>query len=384
MNDLAFEIELSESLSSEAQSALTDALQGVRFGSLAIPWCELVRRAHPNALSLRYLTIRREGRDAGLGILYIIHRMDLAPFISPRLGTVTRWLGRIGLHPLAFDLGFLEIPLMNLPGVLLTPEFEPMRDTITAEMLRVLRKRLDMSALCVKCEPHTVGPETLAQRPLRIPYLDNAMLTLEYADYEGYLAQFRSPRRRVMRKTRRRFFRQGGQFEVHERVGEFAPELHRLFQSTSARAEAKGMLPMPFEISREFFEGLDSLGDGKLHLTLVRVDGELASFIFTLHDGASREVKYYGADYERSLAVQAYFNLACYEIELAIEAGCDLLHMGTTSKEHKERLGGSFQPMEYLGELYHPVLRPIGNLIAKRLSSADARASDGGDNGADE
>lgn len=139
------------------------------------------------------------------------------------------------------------------------------------------------------------------------------------------------------------------------------------------------MLPMPFEISETFFRRLDTLGAGKLHLSLVRVGDEIASFIFTLRDGASREVKYYGADYVHSLPVQAYFNLACHEIELAIEAGCEQLHMGTTSKAHKERLGGRFEPMAYLAELYHPVLRPIRNLIARRLSSVESAAEPGED-----
>jgi hypothetical protein len=390
MTTPGFEIDLIGSLSPDEQREITALLAGTRFGSLAIAWSELVRSSHPSDISLYYLPVRQAGRVVGLGILYIIHRLDLARFISPRLGAVTGRMARFGLRPLSFDIGFLEIPLMNLPGILLVPEVEPVRDTITASMMSTLRGKLGMNALCVKVEPHTVGPETLAQRPLRIPYLDNAVLELGYADYEAYLKTFRSPRRRVMRKTRRRLFRLGGRFEVHDRIGELGSELYRLFRTTSDRAEAKGMLPMPFEISETFFKRLDTLGAGKLHLTLVRVGDAITSFIFTLHDGTSREVKYYGADYVQSLSVQAYFNLACHEIELAIAAGCTQLHMGTTSKAHKERLGGRFLPMEYLAELYHPVLRPLGNLIARRLSSADSNAQasedeqEDGDDGAGE
>lgn len=379
MTKPGFEIDLIGSLSPDEQSEFTAALSGVRFGSLAIAWSELVRSSHPADISLYYLTIRRAGRAVGLGVLYIIHRLDLARFISPRLGAVTGRLAKFGLRPLSFDIGFVEIPLMNLPGILLAPDAEPARDEITARVVSMLRGALGMNALCVKVEPHTVGPETQAQQPLRIPYLDNAVLDLGYPDYEAYLKTFRSPRRRVMRKTRRRLFRLGGRFEVHDRIGALASELHRLFQTTSERAEAKGMLPMPFEISETFFKRLDTLGAGKLHLTLVRVGDEIAAFIFTLHDGTSREVKYYGADYVHSLPVQAYFNLATHEIELATAAGCKQLHMGTTSKAHKERLGGRFEPMEYLAELYHPVLRPVRNLIAKRLTSVESGAEAGED-----
>jgi hypothetical protein len=35
--------------------------------------------------------------------------------------------------------------------------------------------------------------------------------------------------------------------------------------------------------------------------------------------------------------------------------------------------------MEYLADLYHPVLRPIRNLIARRLTSADSGAGAGED-----
>lgn len=379
MTKPGLEIDLIGSLSPDEQSEFTAALRGVRFGSLAIAWSELVRSSHPSDISLYYLPIRQAGRAVGLGILYIIRRLDLARFISPRLGAVTGRLAQLGLRPLSFDIGFVEIPLMNLPGILLAPEVEPVRDAITAQMVSMLRGKLGMNALCVKVEPHTVGPETRAQQPLRIPYLDNAVLDLAYPDYEAYLKTFRSPRRRMMRKTRRRLVRMGGRLEVHDRIGELASDLHRLFQTTSERAEAKGMLPMPFEISEAFFRRLDTLGAGKLHLTLVRVGDEIASFIFTLHDGTSREVKYYGADYVHSLPVQAYFNLATHEVELAIAAGCKQLHMGTTSKAHKERLGGRFEPMEYLAELYHPILRPIRNLIAKRLTSVESGAEAGED-----
>jgi predicted N-acyltransferase len=365
-----FDIQLLGSLLPGEALDLSRRLAPARFGALAIGWSELVRSAHPQQLSIFYLPVELDRQFVGLGILYVIHQLDISKFMDRRVHAVARQVARLGFSPLSLRVGFLEIPLMNLPGLVLLPEYEHERDAIQAQMMQLVQERLDVHGLCVKIASAAPGPITSARRALCLPFLQSAELPLDYQDYDAFLRRLPKKRRYNARHDRRMLEEHGVSVETWNRVGDRWPRLYELFRVVAANAADAGRLPTPIEMQPSLFRRLDTLGPDTFHVHALRHGGELIGFLLVLraHDG--RYAKYYGADNHLSRTVMAYFNLQLYEVEHAIAGGCRRLDLGVTTYPFKRRLGCQFHPTSFLVDLYHPVLKPVAALVAGRLGQA--------------
>lgn len=370
MRKQTFGIQLLGSLSPGEVLDLSRQLAPARFGRLAIAWSELVRSSHPQQVSVFYLPVECDGRIVGLGILHLLHQLDLSKFIDRRVHAVARQVARLGITPLSLRVGFLEVPLTNLPGLVLLPEYEHARDEIQAQIMQILHKQLDMHALCIKIAPPAMGPITSARRPLRVPFLQTAILPLDYADYDDYLRRLPAKRRYDARRYRRKLTAYGATIETWNQVGDRWPELFELFQVVVSNAADAGRLPTPIELQQSMFKRLDTLGPDAFQIHVLRYQGQVVSFLLVLRAHDVRFAKYYGADNHHSLNALAYFNLHLYEIERAIADGSRLLDVGVTSYAFKRQMGCQFHPSAFLIEMYHPVLKPLATLVAGRLGQA--------------
>ncbi len=370
MSEPQFDIQLLGSLLPDEVRDLSRRLAPARFGALAIAWSELIRSAHPPQISVLYLPVKLAGRIVGLGILHVIHQLDLSKFIDRRVHAVARQVARLGIKPLSLRVGFLEIPLMNLPGLVLLPEYEHERDGIRAQIMQLVQRQLDLHALCVKISPATMGPMTSARRPLRVPFLQSSTLPLDYSDYEDYLRRLPIKRRRDARRYRRKLEAYGATIETWNQVDDRWSQLFDLFGVVANKAADIGRLPTTIEIERLLFQRLDTMGPGAFHVHVLRYQEQVISFLLVLRAGDVSFAKFYGADNHHSRNAYAYFNLHLYEIERAIADGCRMLDVGVTNYPFKRQMGCEFHPSEFLVEIYHPVLRPLATLVASRLGQA--------------
>ncbi|ACY14306.1 GNAT family N-acetyltransferase [Haliangium ochraceum] len=373
---LPIEFELRDSLSLGEQHALSEILRGTRFGALAIAWSELVRSAHPQQMSLYYVPVRLRDQLIGVAIVYVVHRFDIGKFAGGALAAISARLARWRLHPLSLRLGFVEIPLMNQPGLLLAAEHASAFDAIAAQLVQWLQGALDISGLCFKTSPERVGPASAALGALRIPAPRDALLTPRAASFRAYLSSFGRNRRRSAEKSRRRLERYGATIERLRPGEEPGDRLFALFSATAEQAARTGKLPTTIAIEAPFFHRLHTLGSDAYHVDAVCYRGEIIAFLLALHDGDTRYVKYYGGDYEHAVSTQAYFNLIAHEFEDAMDAGCKTIDCGVSNYEYKEKLGCTLHPSEYLAALYHPLLRPLAQLVGKRMARSESPAAD--------
>ena len=366
-------IQLVGGFSTDEIAELSRQLAPARFGALLLPWSEHARSCHPEQLALYYYIVRHGDQVVGLATLHVIERLDIASFLGTRLRKLGGWMEGIGVSPPGLRVGFLEIPLMNLPGLVLLPAWERARDAVRARIVEHARGRLGMHALCVKLSPATLGSHARRVGLLRMSVLDNAVLPIAgFADYQAYLAHLSWKRRQNIRRSRAKLARSGAGIERLPMSRAPAGTLFRLFANVADNAHRTGRIPLTLRIGELFFARLPTL-DRLAHVSVIRQRGEIACFLLVLRAGGTRYFKYYGAEHGRARPLDGYFNLLQHELEAAIDDGCQLVDLGATSYAYKRRMGCSFEPTEYGIDVYQPLLRPLVGLVARRLEQARDR-----------
>jgi predicted N-acyltransferase len=120
----------------------------------------------------------------------------------------------------------------------------------------------------------------------------------------------------------------------------FGDRAHRLYMAVRGKAKHKlELLPADF-----FRELAAALGDEVL-LTVIRRGQQLCAFTFAITRGNCHYNMYSGVDYTLNGDGDLYFNLFYQDIDQALRAGADQLHLGQTSDSFKSRLGSRTLPL---------------------------------------
>lgn len=341
--------------------------------AVAVPWSRLVAQANPGRVSLHAIEVRREGAVEAIGLVHVVHGLAIGDYAGGALETITRLGRRVGRTPLAFDVGYVELPHFNRPGIFTAPEIDaPARAQAWRAIVDAADRGLRVDALCVKTSSRDpVGMRALEGTGLAfLPFTENYLVTLpgEPPSAETWLAQLGASRRRHVRVSRRRFEDAGGSFETVRDPAPIADELEALFERTVARARARGDLPLPMAAGAALYRELHTqLGDAAC-VRVARIGDDIVGFTLQLRTADALFMRFVGLDYERSHASGAYFASYSDMCETAASEGRRFVDLGSGTGEVKRRVGAERWDVHYR-VAFRRWLAPARGLLTRMLAS---------------
>jgi hypothetical protein len=358
------------------------------FDALAIPWSNLLAQANgPQNGRPGRMALVGEPRLAAGGeleaffVAHVVRKLAVGDYAGGALERFTAWARGTGWTPLAFDIGYLEVPLANRCGLLLAPRLtDEERRAAWAWALDVARAKVRCDALCVKVDADdALASGILAQhRLVPLPFVDSHVVDIPAGGYAQWLEERGARWRRTVRRNTRIFAEKGGTLELAHDPSSIAPVLADYLARTAANARSRGELPLPLDVGPALFEGFRANMGASGEVCLARVGGEIAAFAMLVFTRDMLFVKFVGMDYARSRDTLAYFALFYRAIELAAERGMRRVDLGTTGTAFKETLGAKRIPTKYFVDFRHWALRPMAAMLRARFSgraAAEERAT---------
>jgi len=354
-----------QNLTPAERTEFTPVLEQCEFGKVVLDWCDLLNASRIPGFSLSFFLLRKGRLPLGVGVFYMMRRFDATRYlVSPWRSRFER-LGRLGLNPFRFDVGFLDVPFVRGSG-LLVPSWVSADEQVflTRELLQAIENRF---------RPHVILASLAANEDIRgqlakdkelarVSFAPNAELELPFASFEGYLASLGKKARWDVKDKIRRFDRAGGRIELTSDSRLYADEFYKLWQNT--RGAREGTDPVwPVEANVEVFRNLGRLGAENCSILVARVSNKTAGFLVLVVSGKTLYYKFCGLDYELSLPTMAYFNLLYSGIKVALDLRCVKISFGPTTYFNKERLGGKLVPYDWYVDVVRGVLRIGRKLI---------------------
>ncbi|MBN8613918.1 MAG: GNAT family N-acetyltransferase [Deltaproteobacteria bacterium] len=353
------------------------------FEALAAPWTRLAAHANAGRIDVHTVEARRSGSVVAIGFVHVVRKLAIGDYTGGVIEGFTRRARRVGWTPLAFDVGYLEIPFANRPGVLVAPGVD---DETRAEAWRAIvlaaDRGLRVDALCVKGSTRDpIGASALAKSELAyLPFAETWLLELPSAGTDGppsseaWLASLSSTRRRHVRVSKRTFLDAGGTFETIEDPASIAEHLSVLFDRTLARARARGDLPLPMSADARLYRSLHAELGAAASVRVSRVEGEIVGFTLELRSHDTLFMRFVGLDYTRSESSGAYFASYADMIERAASEGRRYVDLGTGTGEVKQRVGARRIDTHYR-VAFRRWLAPARPLLTRMLASRFGEAT---------
>lgn len=338
--------------------------RGLPFDAAIFDWVCAIDGSNPPDFSLRFAVVEQDGRPYGLATYYRLEALDLATYAQDWLGRSMEWCRRVGIASFRTSMGFLAVPFSNGPG-LLTPGSvdDAARAALYAEAVETLWDRFRVPAMVVRSEPS----EAVRRRLRRLGFyrlslgLPDAVLKLDYPDFESYYEQLDKKKRYKLRKDRETFAKAGGVTRIAADPAPYVDRVWKLYVTTLEKQRQQREATPPVKTTRELFVKCLVDKPHRFRLLTAEIGGSLVGFFLLVSAGDRLFVRHAGLDYERSYDTGAYFNLWYAAIEYAIEQGCSALHMGTTTYFVKIQLGAKLKPVDNHIRFR---FKPLGRLLA--------------------
>jgi predicted N-acyltransferase len=357
-------------LSADAKAKWIAALPQTSAGAAGIDLCEALQDS-VRSVSVCYLEVFSEdGSPLALALAHTIHDLDLGSYVGGVTQRIFTAIGSLGWRPLKMDVGFLEIPFCNLPGIFLTAEGERRESEVVGELIRLTRTNLPSDIFCVKTYDHKPSEQALAALGMMsTSFPANTCLQLPFSTFDDYLKSLSQEHRGLLRANKRKFAALNGRVT---RVDDLEATLRitaDLFHITEAFHHAKGDMGRPLEMSAEFLRCLNrNAAPGNRFLLVAHVNGEPAAVMLVLRSGTQLLAVKAGLNYELAKPSRAYFNLYYAMIEWAIENGIEFIQMSAEAYDLKRRIGGTTAPVAYYFDINNRWIAPVAKLASKHFS----------------
>ena len=340
------------------------------MGEIALEWGEIMRASLHDDHKLVVVKIRRENEFVGIAMLSIIQGLDPAKYVWSPVATFMKLVT-------SFDVGFLEIPLSNKPGILTREDIAPVeRGQILHAVCAHIRETVPLDVLCVKVDDSVAYDDTVSlwKGVASLSFYPNAVLDYPYAGFEEYLNSLSRKKWRRVRSDRRTFEKQHGQIEVCHDIAPVVPDIYALYKKTSAMVEKKShYIAKPLDITEEFFTQLSRFPRLNPCVLLAKIDEKIVAYCLVLQSGKTLFLKAVGLDYDLSYPTKAYFNLLYAVLDYAARQQCDTIDFGMTTYQFKQWLGCELHPATYLAGASNPVIamiqKPVARLIERRIGT---------------
>lgn len=304
-------------------------------------YLEAVERAGIPGFQWRYPIVEQSGQLLCAAPAFISdYSLDttLTAFGRKAVGAVRR------VAPRAFilKLGSLGSPCTEDAGVIFAPDVaREERSDMLASLLTGFSRAVQAEGcglIAIKDAPTAeAGIWDAAARAAgfaRADGLPTAMLDIDFADIDGYLARLSAATRKDMRRKLKALDRL--KIEVRERIDDVIDRVHALYRATRERAD------MQFEeLTPAYFTGVLARMPGRSFCVLYRdaADGEILAANLLIHDGETLLDKYFCMDGERARDHNLYFVSWFTNVRLCLERHLKRYQSGQAGYANKLRLG---------------------------------------------
>ena len=210
----------------------------------------------------------------------------------------------------------------------------------------------------------------------------------EFGSFENYLADRSRHNRANIRRHFRKFERAGLTCEhLRGRDGVdrlLTDEVHQLYLNVLARAKIK------FErIPAEFFREVARQLPDESCFTIIRKNERIVGFCCGLASRGAHSLLFLGLDYTVNAESDLYFNMVFRALSQGIVPGVEVVHVGATADEFKQRLGCAGEPLSIyvkgVGAVWQFLLRQVFGLlfdtteapVVPELAIAKEKSTDG-------
>ncbi len=359
----------------DAEMPLPEWAKAMPGPDLVHSWCSLVARTSGGRVENHSWCLGAPEHPEALASVYLIREVNLAEYVGPAIVRLARILAKIGLRPFTLDIAFCELPLLHLPGFMVSPGVTPERRmALWRALLERTRRDLKVPLFAARVFPDS--PEARFGGVPQVPFVSSYVISLPE---EGWKKSLKQVRRKKINYMQRQLAKQGGGVEIHADDLPDPESLDRLYGST-LKKNADG-LQHPVSMGPELLGELENLPSGQRWIVGVYVQKKLVAFCLALKTGGRMLLRTCGVDSDASRPVHGYFQLDFAAIPFAEEIGCSEVDMGPTSEGPKLRLGAQPEPTAYLMDFRHVLLWPLRLLLTARFR-AEATPQNG--NGASE
>lgn len=353
------------------------------FDAVPTAWNSLCKKhdlgMDPRILSVFQRTLKHQCRCWGIIVFdadnsaigcaaLCLFTTELIESCNPR---IVRW--RNGLRQWMPDLGRIKVLFCGLPvpsgSTHIRIKDEAHAEAVVTEVHRTMQK------LVMTTGAHMLVFKELddMNTPLAKVLLSNGyasgivppmhILKGNFDSFEKYCAALKSRYRSQVKRSQKKLRQKG--FEVlHGRGRQFFStyfnhHVHQLYVAMHDRAKQK-LERMP----ASFFLELAHVLDNEALLTLIRRNGKIYAFSFSITRGRIHYNLYSGLDYEVNNEGDLYFNLFYNDLDQAFRANATEVHLGQTSDIFKSRLGTALQNLYFFARAPSPVLNYALRLFA--------------------
>jgi len=314
------------------------------------------------AINPRYVSVRRQGRLAGVAILADAD-IDLFTLAAPGLKRLAERVRRGPLKRFLILRAQTCGPVITncRPNMALAPWLS---ENEHAEVARELVEALDAigpASLRVFFEmDETVsaqfGPAFKHSAYIKAASLPGTRLPIEWGSFEEYVGAMRKFYRRAVRDDQAKAT--GLTIEIEENFAHLADEVSALYLQVLERAQNN------FEtLTPDFFREFSACEGSRLVTARLKETGQLVGVELLFVGETMVQDLYTGVDYRFNEEFNVYFNLVYPAIQLACERGFRFVSTGQTSYKFKSRLG--IEPFRLSIFIKHR--NPIVNAILRRI-----------------
>lgn len=331
------------------------------MGEMALEWTELIRAVVKEGHEIVVFKIYQGEKLIGIAILSIVRKLDPAKYLWKPIAQFLKLFAQ-------FDVGFLEIPLLNQPGLLTIKEIDEFeRGRIVHALRKHIKALLNLDVLCIKIDS-SIKSSNLSpgfEGMLPLSFYPNTLLTYPYQSFDAYLQSLNSKKRRKCKVDKRTLEKQGGHIEICEDISSISSQIYVLYRNTGREVKKRSNhAEMPITIDERFFSTLAVFKHLTPRLVVVKVNDIIIADALLLKSGHTLFLKAIGLDYDVSYRTKAYFNLFYATLDYAAQQNCDQIDLGITSYHFKEWLGCDLNPAAYVCDIYNPLIYFLGKPLA--------------------
>ncbi|MFY0566589.1 GNAT family N-acetyltransferase [Archangium lansingense] len=304
-----------------------------------------------------YLSLKRDGKRLALLPVFWLEALKLDDASGKSWPMVQRvrqwWPGFFSISTLVCGNPLADGRLLVAPGV---GEVES-RPLVQAVRALARRKRLRWIFFkdFGEKELAKLFPDSVRPPFFEVEAMPDAVLSLPWNDFEGYLAHL-SPKSRwsTRRRLRKVHEAPGVRIEVLEDFSHLIPQMLPLYRQVYDNADARMDL-----LTSEFFATVAENPELRPTVIACWKDERLIGFLLCVFSGGECTSLRIGLDYPQLEELPVYFVLFVESIRLALERGCHAVNFTQTSYVNKLRMGSHLRTFTHVVTHSNPLVRRL-------------------------
>ncbi|MCI5125844.1 MAG: hypothetical protein D3925_15585, partial [Candidatus Electrothrix sp. AR5] len=239
-------------------------------GEIALEWSELIRSSIKQDHELIIFKIYCKDSLVGIAILSVIRKLKMTQWrpVAPLFKIFTN-----------FDVGFIEIPLSNMSGLMTKQSIDPdERYKIMNALCGHIRQTVNIDILCIKINQpaETASKSLLCSNMVPLSFYPNTLLKFPYSSFNQYTDSL--PRKKYRRciADKKKLMKEDGDIEIVHDISDCIDEIYALYKKTCKQAkERKNDIEMPVLIDKDFFKTIQTFKALTPRFITIRVHGKI-------------------------------------------------------------------------------------------------------------